>query len=273
MSKPLKIVISNQRGGVAKTTTTLTLGRYLADQGRRVLIIDTDPQGSITALLGLKPTANLYHFLVQNYRFEECLTKAHERVDVLCSGRDSTDAEHLILTQLYREFVFEKVFSPYETNYDAILVDVAPSITMFQTCAMIFCHRVLIPVAMETLSLQGCSASINAASILNAQFRNGSVNVRTVGILPVMVNPRLQMTDLVMDALKQLSGKHQVPILPAIRQDVEVVKSAKSRKFLVDHAPNCRAMADYTEAAKALLEYLETTEKEQGDQLTASQEA
>ena len=158
MTEPIKIVISNQRGGVAKTTTTLTLARYLADQGRKVLVLDTDPQGSITPVLGLKPTANLYDFLVKNFRFEECLTPAHPNIDVICSARNTLEAEHSILGQVFREFIFEKVFGPYQGRYDAILVDVAPSISLLQTCAMIFCRQVLIPVAMETLSLQGCSA-------------------------------------------------------------------------------------------------------------------
>jgi chromosome partitioning protein len=270
-AQPLKLVISNQRGGVAKTTTTLTIARYLADQGLKVLVIDTDPQGSITPLLGLKPTANLFDFLIRDFRFDESLTRAHPKIDVICSTRNTTEAEHHILTQVYREFAFEKVFTPYEHLYDAILVDVAPSISLLQTCAMIFCRQVLIPVAMETLSLQGCSASINAAAVLNTQFRNGTVDVRTVGILPVMVNPRLQMTDLVMHALKQLSTTHHVPILPSIRQDVEVVKAAKTKKFLIDHAPNSRALADYNEATKQLLAYLSSGKDEH--QHSTAQEA
>lgn len=263
MKKPIKIVVSNQRGGVAKTTTTLALARNFADRDMRVLVVDTDPQGSIVPLLGLKPTAHLFNFLIQNYRFEECLTKAHPNIDVICSGRDTTDAEHHILTQVYREFVFEKVFTPHEQKYDAIIVDVPPSISLLQTCAMIFCQQVLIPVAMETLSLQGCSASINAASVLNSQFRDGTVAVRTVGILPVMVNPRLQMTDMVMRAIRQISEEHKVPILPAIRQDVEVVKAAKMRKFLVDHAPSSRALADYKDATQVLLDYLESGKEQE----------
>lgn len=267
--QPVKIVVSNQRGGVAKTTTTLALARYLADQGKKVLVIDTDPQGSITPLLGLKPTANLYDFLIRNFRFEESLTSAHPRIDVICSMRNTTEVEHHILGQVYREFVFEKVFGPYEHLYDAILVDVAPSISLLQTCAMIFCRNVLIPVAMETLSLQGCTASINSALVLNTQFRGGTVNVRTVGILPVMVNPRLQMTEVVMRTLHELSGTYGVPILPSIRQDVEVVKAAKKRKFLEDHAPGCRAVTDYHEACKQLLE-LFAAGKDQSHQQSAT---
>lgn len=263
MRTPIKIVISNQRGGVAKTTTTLTLARHLAAAGKKVLVIDTDPQGSITPLLGLKPTANLYDFLVRNFRFEEVLTRAHENIEVICSARNTVEAEHNILGQVFREFIFEKCFGPYESQFDAILVDVAPSISLLQTCAMIFCRQVLIPVAMETLSLQGCSASINMSSILNTQFRDGTVNVKAVGILPVMVNPRLQMTDLVMRALEQLSKEHSVPILPSIRQDVEIVKSAKTRRFLADHAPGSRALADYQDAFGVLLEHI--SGKEHGD--------
>jgi len=245
------------------------MARYLADNGMKVLIIDTDSQGSITPLLGLKPVATLYDFIVKNFRFEECLTPAQANIHVLCSSRNTSEAEHHILTQVYREFVFEKMFVPYENQYDAILVDVAPSISLLQTCAMIFCRQVLIPVAMETLSLQGCTASINMASVLNSQFRDGTVNVRTVGILPVMVNPRLQMTDLVMNALKELSEVHRVPILPSIRQDVEVVKAAKMRKFLADHAPNSRALADYNDAMKQLLDHL-ASGKDTGYQRQAS---
>ena len=133
---------------------------------------------------------------------------------------------------------------------------------------MIFCRKVLIPVAMETLSLQGCSASINAASVLNTQFRDGSVSVQTAGILPVMVNSRLQMTDMVMKALKQIAAGPSIPILSSIRQDVEVVKAAKMRKFLADHAPGTRALSDYEIAFTELLQHLES-EKEHGKSVEA----
>ena len=67
----IKIVVSNQRGGVGKTTTTLSLARYLADRGRRVLVVDTDPQGSIAVTLGLKPTSYISHFIGQRYALKE----------------------------------------------------------------------------------------------------------------------------------------------------------------------------------------------------------
>ena len=75
----IRLVLSNQRGGVAKTTTTHTLARYFAGQGLRVLLIDTDPQGSLGAVLGLKPRHYLHHFVVHNYPFTECIIEALPR--------------------------------------------------------------------------------------------------------------------------------------------------------------------------------------------------
>jgi cellulose biosynthesis protein BcsQ len=78
----IRLVIANQKGGVAKTTTTLSLAREFAERGLRVLLIDIDPQGSIGATLGLKAANYLYSFVISNYRFKDCLVAAHPNVDV-----------------------------------------------------------------------------------------------------------------------------------------------------------------------------------------------
>ena len=89
----IRLVISNQRGGVAKTTTATTLARLWADRGRKVLLIDTDPQGSVGMSLGLKADKFLHHFVVYNHSFESCLVHAAPNVDVLCSSRETIQAE------------------------------------------------------------------------------------------------------------------------------------------------------------------------------------
>src|SRR5215831_7030526 len=89
----IRLVILNQRGGVAKTTTVHTLARFLADRGRRVLIIDTDPQGSLGTVLGLKPTKYLNDFVIYNHLFKDCVVRACPGVDVLCSNRETVKTE------------------------------------------------------------------------------------------------------------------------------------------------------------------------------------
>ena len=106
-----RLVILNQRGGVAKTTTVHTLARFMADRGRRVLIIDTDPQGSMGTVLGLKPTKYLHDFVIYNHLFKDCAVHACPGVDVLCSNRETVKTESHLMGQVAREFVFTNLFA------------------------------------------------------------------------------------------------------------------------------------------------------------------
>src|SRR6201989_1365685 len=104
----LKLVISNQRGGVAKTTTTVALARYLADVGNRVLIIDTDPQGSVSVVLGLKTEGrSLHNFIIKNHAFRDCLVPAHQRIDVLPSNRETVQTETILMGHTARELTVQ----------------------------------------------------------------------------------------------------------------------------------------------------------------------
>src|ERR1035438_3163500 len=253
----VRIVVSNQRGGVAKTTTAVTLARCFADRGLRTLLVDTDSEGSIATILGLKPQFTLHDFLIKQMVLKECLVSAHPRIDVLCSDRKTMQAEDIISGQTLREVHFEQVFSETgaDREYDAVVIDVAPSLTLFQTCAMLYTKQVLIPAAMETLSVQGASASISSGSELNRLFKRHP-GITSIGILPVMVNNRLQMTETVLNALTEMSGELNVPLLPPIRTDTAVVKAARSKMFLADFDPKSKALEDYEGAADILLNSL-----------------
>ncbi len=250
----IRLVVANQRGGVAKTTTALVLARIYADRGMRVLLIDTDSQGSIGTIISLRAKYHLSDFLVGHIALEECLVSVHPNIDVLPSNRHTSRAEDLITAQGFREFVFEQMFARYEQDYDAIIIDVAPSITLFQTCAMVYTRRVLIPVAMEILSVQGAMASLESARTLNTMFCSSyHMPVETVGILPVMVDRRLAMTGIIMDTLDQITAKTGVSRLSPVRTDTSIVKAAKERMFLADFDPRSRALEDYQVVADQIL--------------------
>src|SRR3954464_2154874 len=138
----IKLVIANQKGGVAKTTTSLSLARAFAERGLKVLLIDTDSQGSLATALGLKVTNSLYHFLISNYRFKDCILPAHPNVDVLCSTRETIEAEGILTPRPGRELIFQVTLAPVEKDYDVILIDVAPSITLLQSCAMMYAQQI-----------------------------------------------------------------------------------------------------------------------------------
>ena len=245
----IRLVISNQRGGVAKTTSVANFARYLADRGKRVLVIDTDPQGSIGTVLGLKPAKYLHDFVVYNHLFKDCIVEACPGVDVLCGNRETVKTEGHLMGQVAREFVFNNLFTQVEKGYDAVLIDVAPSINLLQTCAMVYGKSLLIPVSMDPLSLQGAAASIETARMLSSLI---GIEIQPVALLPVMVDRRLQITEVVMESLKDLSVRTRIPMLHGIRTDTTVTKCNRAKRFLADFEPRSKALEDYNVAFEEL---------------------
>jgi chromosome partitioning protein len=250
----IRLVIANQRGGVSKTTTTATLARFFSDLGMRVLIVDADPQASMGIVLGLTPRRHLYEFVVHNRPFEECVERAGPNIDVLCSNRETTRVEAALLTMTGGELAFIRLFGKVEFLYDVVLIDVAPSISLLQTCAMLYTRCLLIPVAADMLSLQGAVACLQTAHMLTDLFQ---IEVRAAALLPVMIDRRYSLTSFILTALEEMSEKYAVPLLPPIRTDGTVPRAERARMFLADYDPHCKAMQDYTAAASQLIELLD----------------
>jgi chromosome partitioning protein len=253
----IKLVITNQRGGVSKTTTTAALARFLSNRGMKVLIVDADPQASMGIILGLRPKSYLYEFVVRDYPFEECVERAGPNIDVLCSNRETTRVEAALLTMTGGELAFIRLFKKVDFRYDAVLIDVAPSISLLQTCAMLYAKCLLIPVAADMLSLQGAVACVQTAHMLKDLFQ---IEVRVAAILPVMIDRRYSLTSFVLTALEEMSEKYSVPLLPPIRTDGTVPRAERAKMFLEDYDPHCRAMQDYTAAASQLITLLDVNQ-------------
>lgn len=248
----IKFVVSNQRGGVGKTTTATTLARCFADRGMKTLLIDTDSQGSVQQILGIRPEYVLYDFLIGGIALKTCIVSAHPQIDVLCSDRRTMEAEDVITSRMGREMTFEQAFGPHDQNYDAVVIDVAPSLNLFQTCAMMYTRNVLIPAAMDSLSAAGAASNFQAMDTINRMFKV-EPPIRAIGLLPVIVDRRLQMTDLVLESLEGLSARTSTPVLHAVRTDTAVVKCGRKKEFLADFDPKSKALEDYNKVADQLL--------------------
>jgi chromosome partitioning protein len=249
----LRLVISNQRGGVSKTTTTATLARLLGNQGLKVLAIDTDPQGSLGLILGLQPHRYLHDLVIRNFALADCVVAARPKIDVLCSNRDTTRVEATLLSTAGRELAFNHMLASVDHGYDVVLIDVSPSINMLQACALLYARNLLVPVAMDMLSLQGAVACLQTASMLAEVFQTP---IQAVALQPVMIDRRYGLTAYSLQALEEISTRYSVPLLHPIRTDGTVPRAERAKTFLADYCPKCKALEDYNIAAGQLMEML-----------------
>lgn len=253
---PHKLVIANQKGGVAKTTTTLCLARYFAERGLRVLIVDTDPQGSVT--LALRGTNRVEHdlhdFIVRQLSFDLCKLTVADRIDVLPSNKETTKVDAILGLNPSQLFSFRGTFAPVEKDYDVLLFDCAPSISVVQTAALIYAQRLMIPVAMDILAIHGALACLETAQNMNEFYNN--TDVRAVALLPVMVDRRLQATKMTLEMIEKIASKYVLEVLPPIRTDQAVQRANRGKSFLADHDPRSKALEDYAAAASRLAEIM-----------------
>jgi chromosome partitioning protein len=216
-------------------------------------MVDTDSQGSLGQVLGLKPKRFLHEFIINDLALEDCVVQAHPLIDVLCSNRENNKAEITLQGTMFGELAFVRLFGRVEKHYDAVLIDVAPSINILQTCSMVYTKNVIIPVAMDMLSLQGAVACLETTRLLSSQLQ---AEVRVVGLLPARVDQRYNLTRFTMEALEEISQRYQVPLLHPIRTDATLPKVERARSFLFDAYPTSKASEDYQIVAQQILEIL-----------------
>ncbi len=238
----IRLVVANQRGGVGKTTAAVNYACYLAQRGHRTLLIDTDSQGSIAVMLNLRPKHYFSQFLVNKFHLDECIVPFGENLSVLCGNKDTVQAESALAGAVVRELALKIILQPYEQQYDAVVIDVSPSINLLQTAAMVYARNVLIPVNMDLLSLNGANAAYDMIRLLNDLIR---ADIRAIGLMPCQVDHRLSITALVQQGLEKMSQLFDVPILPGIRTDQSVNKAFRAREPLLLFDPQSKAALDY----------------------------
>ena len=256
----IRLTIANQKGGVGKTTTVLTVARCLADQGLRVLMIDTDPQGNIWAVFAnhfkKQPDYLIHNMLQEDAHGDPLIPVADiivpllERISVIFSDRRAFAAETWLAAKTARETVFTQLLSSVEPQFDAVLFDVAPSISHLQSCAIAYTRDVLVPVGMDSLSVEGALSSLGTMDIVNRALRLGC---RCVGFVPTQVDRRLLTTSVIKHSLEDIANGRGIPLLRGIRTDQAVIKATRAGQFLQDFDPKSKALEDYEALVLTLL--------------------
>ncbi len=248
---------ANQKGGVAKTTTAVNLGAYLAQAGRRVLLIDTDPQGNATTSLGVDPRGlkiSLYNVLIEKTPIQQALTLT-ERVglDLIPAATALAGAEVEMARMMARERLLSRALQPVLSAYDYILIDDPPSLGLLTINGLTAAHGVLIPVQCEYLALEGLSLLLGTIQ----QVRE-VLNERLVltGVLLTMYDSRTNLGQQVVEEVQNyFPDKVFRTIIP---RNVRLSEAPSYGQSILSYAPNSPGALAYQTLAT---EFLQREEK------------
>lgn len=260
---------ANQKGGVAKTTTAVNLGAYLAQAGRRVLLIDTDPQGNATTSLGVDPRGlgvSLYNVLIEKTPIQQALTLT-ERVglDLIPASTDLAGAEVEMARMMARERLLSRALQPLLPAYDYILIDDPPSLGLLTINGLTAAHGVLIPVQCEYLALEGLSLLLGTIQ----QVRE-VLNERLVltGVLLTMYDSRTNLGQQVVEEVQNyFPDKVFRTIIP---RNVRLSEAPSYGQTILSYAPSSPGALAYQALANEFLRREEKGNDEKSGEATGN---
>ena len=244
------IAFANQKGGVAKTTTTLNLGVALMEKGKRVLAVDLDPQGNLTMSQGWNPDEierSMFDVLVHKLPISEIVRKGE--IDLAVSSIDLAGAELALSSMIGRERALEKAFAPILGDYDYILIDTPPSLGLLTINALVASDGVIVPVQCEYLSLRGLVQLENTLTMIR---ENLNPNVAIQGILPTMYDKRLLHSKEAVEILKENFG--DLVLNTKIRKTVRYAEAPVKGMSVLRYDPTGEAAGMYRDLAKEVLD-------------------
>lgn len=235
------IVIANQKGGVGKTTTAVTLSHAFAYKGYRVLLMDLDSQGHCSTYLGLAPQSKVYDLLAADTPAEQCIVPTGRPGLSLIPGDGKTAQAKLVLAgKSFREEAVREALAPLANSYDFIVVDTPPSLDLLHQAALVAATHVLIPTATEFLATHGVGRIIQDIEAYN---HRGYVT-KLLGILPTFYDERTIESRQALDELKKAFGE---AIYPVVHRATVLREAPGYAKTIWEYAPKERAAQEYAQ--------------------------
>jgi chromosome partitioning protein len=247
---PRILAITNQKGGVAKTTTTASLGAALAELGEKVLLIDLDPQGCLTFSEGIDPETiqeSIHHVMLGKSPMFDVMIDTDDFVDLVPATLELTAAEAQLMTRPGREYVLREAMKPVIGDYDWVLIDCSPSLGIITLNALSAATDVLVPMHCETLSHRGLGQLLETIDEVKAYT---NPDLRVLGVVPVMFDGHHEHERSILADVEQT---YKVRVWPGVPRSIRFAEApARGRSILATDPQSAGAMA-YRNMARSLL--------------------
>ena len=256
MEKCKIIAIANQKGGVGKTTTTINLGVGLAAAGKRVLLVDGDPQGSLTIAMGIPNpdalsetvgSAMLAEITDQNVPDNYGIIQHREGVDLFPGNIELSGIELMLHTAMSRESIMRSILQQHRQNYDYILIDCMPSLGLMTINSLVAADSVIIPCQPNYLSTKGLNLLLRSISRVKKQI-NPRLSID--GILFTIVDGRTNNARSIISAMRTTLGDHIKVFATEIPRSVRAAEASENGKSIFTYDRNGRVSQAYAELTK-----------------------
>ena len=242
-----RIAVLNQKGGTGKTTTSVNLAAGLADAGFRTLLIDLDAQGNVAVSLGLRSKYTLYNILVEDAHPADCIVNVATNLDALISSTSLAQAEIFLVNQPDRHKILRRRLKPI-TNYDFVVMDCGPSLSVLNQNALAYAEHIVIPVSCDYLSLVGVKQILRTLKRVNRLLLE-PVNI--LGVVPTFYDKRTRASQ---EAVETLKAYFKERVMSPIRVNTRLKEAPSHKQSIFEYAPDCHGARDYRDMVNRVVE-------------------
>ena len=245
------VAIANQKGGVGKTTTAINLSACLAKCGKKVLLIDIDPQGNATSGLGIdkKKGNSTYSLIIDGEDAEKCIKKTKiKKLDVIPSNIELAGAEIELVSMIAREYVLKNAIESLREKYDYIFIDCPPSLGLITLNALSAADTVFIPIQCEFYALEGLGQLVNTINMIKKKL-NPTLDIE--GIVLTMFDSRRNLSMQVVDEVKKHFKNKVYPVM--IPRNVRLSEAPSHGLPIIAYDSNSKGAESYTQLAHEVI--------------------
>lgn len=259
MSKCNIIAIANQKGGVGKTTTTFNLGVALAKQGKKVLLVDADPQGDLTTCMGIQKIDELQNTIStlmidvingKEPKPYEAFIKHQEGVDLIPSNLELASVEVSLVNAMSREYTLKTCLAKIKKDYDYILLDCMPSLGMITINSLACADKVIVPVQSEFLAAKGMGKLLESILKIRKQINH---NLQIEGILLTMVDSRTKLSKEINNELNSIYRRTFKLFNTQIPRAIKTAESTRYGESIIAYDKNSKVSKSYTDLAEEVI--------------------